>query len=244
MIYRGDCPDCRRAREYRQSRERCDIHGLDWSRSCRRCRRALRRRRIRLDRKITRGITLQLGIESLKGFGHVAAAVVLIIWLLSANEEFLYWQIFVAAIAAAILFDPVVTGIRLVKKWARTLAYRTDDTDALWEADWQTSRERRHRSAARRRQPRWRGATIGAVIGLTFVAMLLTIIANATLSSEISSEDFLERIKGLAVHQPALTALGIITLLSFPVLGGIIGYGVEKALWPKPDENPMLRDDW
>ena len=246
-IYHDDCQLCRQARKYRKSRERCNAHGIKYLQSCTTCRRAYKRRRARLHKKITHGVTLQLGMEVLKGLGYLAAALVFIIWTFNnfGPDVPITLQIVLAAIAAGILFEPAIAGTRLAKKWARTISLGTDDTDALWEPDWPTSRERRYRSAARRRQLRWQGATIGAMIGLAFVAMLLTIIiANATLSSEISSEDFLERIKDLAVHQPALTTLGIITLLSFPVLGGMIGHHVEKTLWPKPDENPMLRDDW
>ena len=135
-IYESSCADCRRARWRRRSRERCNIHRLRWEPSCKHCRRALTNRRVRLGRKITRGVALQFGKEIFKGIGHGIAAIILIAWLLADNAESLHWQILVAAIAAAILFDPVVTGTKLVKKLVRTVLYSTDDTDALWEADW------------------------------------------------------------------------------------------------------------
>lgn len=240
-IYRKTCADCRRARWHRRSRERCDVHGLNWSRSCARCRRALRRRRIRLGRKITRGVGLQLGMESLKGAGHGIAAFILIAWLLASNDESLHWQIVVAAIAAAVLFDPVVTGTRLVKKWFRTGSYRTDDTDALWEADWQTSRERRQRKTQYLKRRRWKGAAIGATLGTIFVSTLLAI---APLSAGLTAYEFFERSKDFYDNHPLVTVIAIIVISLLPVPWAMMGHSAEKALWPKPDENPMRRDDW
>ena len=244
-IYQRSCADCRRARWRRRSRERCNIHRLRWEPSCKHCRRALTNRRVRLGRKITRGVALQFGKEIFKGVGHGIAAVILIAWLLANNAEFLHWQILVAAIAAAILFDPVVTGIRLVKKLVRTVLYSTDDTDSLWEADWQTSRERRQRKTQYLQQRRWRGAAIGAVLGM---GLLVALFAVAISPAELTANELFARIEGLYDNQPLITAFAIVSfvvaILLLPVMGVIVGHGIEKALWPKPDENPMRRDDW
>ena len=114
-------------------------------------------------------MTLRLVIEAIKGVGYGVAAVLLVAWLLTGNEELVHWQIVVAAIAAAILFDPVVTGVRLVKRWVRVVTYRMDDTDALWEADWKSSRARRRRSLEIREGRRWVGATLGTILAGAFV---------------------------------------------------------------------------
>ena len=243
-IYDRGCADCRRARWRRRARERCSVHGLGWSTSCRRCRRALNRRRARLDRKITRGIAWQLVIESLKGVGYGLAVTVLIAWMFqnSGDAVPLPAEIIVAAITAAILFDPVVTGTRLVKRWFRITSHQVDDTDALWEADWQTSRERRRRKEASTRRRRWLGATVGSMLlgGLNPTLMLFLFSQNPDIS--------IERIRESAINEPVTSALlfaGLIAgVIILTVIGGRLGHQFEKALRPRPEENPMRRDDW
>lgn len=240
-IYSRNCADCRRARWRRRSRERCHIHRTGWETTCKHCQRALRNRRVRLGTKITRGVVLQFGKEFFKGVGHSIAAIILIAWLLANNAESLHWQILVAAIAAAILFDPVVTGTRLVKKLVRTVFYSTDDTDALWEADWQMSRERRQRKAKYLQRRRWRGATIGTVLGMGW---LVALFAVAISPADLTADELLARIGKTYDNEPVIAVLAIVAVSLLPVMGGIVGHGIEKALWPKPDENPARRDDW
>lgn len=246
FIYHADCQNCSQARAYRQSRERCDTHGLAFARSCRSCRRAAKRRNAKLHKKITRGVKLQLRMETLKGLGHFAAAAILIVWILGARdgEIPLSWEIILAAAAAAIIFDPVITGTKLVKKWFRTLVHRTDDTDALWEADWPSSKERRRKDAAWRRGRRWIGATIGAFVGLSFLALMVAAIYAQQCRSVLTECEFYSRIAGIAVDNPILSILLIISIIVLIAMSGMYGHMIEKTLWPKADENPMHRDDW
>ena len=246
FIYYADCQNCSQARACRQARERCDAHGLAFVRSCRDCRRASKRRNAKLHKKITRGVNLQLGMESLKGLGHLVAAAILIEWLFTARdgESSLSWGIIVAAAAAAIIFDPVITGVRLVKKWVRTLAHRTDDTDALWEADWPSSKERRRKDAERRRGRRWIGATIGVFVGLSLPAFMVVAIYAQQCRSGLPECEFYSWTADIAVENPILSILLIIIIVTLIVTSGMYGHMIEKSLWPKADENPMHRDDW
>ncbi len=247
FIYHASCQNCGQARAHRESRERCDTHGLAFECSCRNCRKASKRRDAKLDRKITRGVNLQLGMETLKGLGHFVAAAILIEWLFRAatdGENSLSWEIIVAAAAAAIIFDPVITGTKLVKKWVRTLAHRTDDTDASWEADWPSSKKRRRKDAAQRRGRRWIGATTGSFVGLSFPVLMAVAIYAQQCRSGLLVCEFYIRIADFAVSQPILFILFTILIVVLIAGCGIYGHMIEKSLWPKPDENPMRRDDW
>ena len=239
-IYHDDCQLCRQARKYRKSRERCNAHGIKYLQSCATRRRVYKRRRARLHQKITHGVTLQLGMEALRGLGYLAAALVFVIWTFNhfAPDVPITLQIVLAAIAAGILFEPAITGTRLAKKWARTISSRTDDTDALWEPDWPTSRERRYWTASRRQQLWWRGAGIG---GSILPAIAIIIFAQYP-------DKIIERTNEMIANEPATAILlfGGLTIcaIALSVAAGVLGRGIEKALWPRPDENPMHRDDW
>ena len=120
-----------------------------------------------------------------------------------------------------------------MKKLVRTVLYSTDDTDALWEADWQTSRERRRRQTQYLQERRWRGAIIGAALGM---GLLIALFAVAISPAELTANELFARINDLYYNQPLITTFAIISFtvaaLLLPVMGGITGHGIEKRFGP------------
>ena len=79
------------------------------------------------------------------------------------------------------------------------------------------------------------------------MGLLIALFAVAISPAELTANELFARINDLYYNQPLITTFAIISFtvaaLLLPVMGGITGHGIEKALWPKPDENPILRDD-
>ena len=82
----------------------------------------------------------------------------------SDTEASTYAVAFTGAVIATILFWPVKEIMRLGFRLWQVAIDDIDDTDALWEADWRSSIDRRRR--ARRSKRRVAGAILGAIFGL------------------------------------------------------------------------------
>ena len=178
--------------------------------------------------------------------GHLIVAILFFTWIITDTgpEVPIAIEIVAAAIVAGILFEPTITAMRIAKRYFRTQWNLADDTDALWEPDWATSKYRRASSNAASKRRRWQGACIGALLPVVLFGTLLLSLASRSLDDDVAFAEFQQRIAEDSDTQILMLVLMVVAIGVLSITMGIVGHQVEKSLRPRPSENPMRRDNW